>query len=66
MVCAPGRRDNPRALARGFSTLQPHKPCSISLFTMISSVDLAHYRVSRAKIGYLWIVVQNAFISIVV
>ena len=33
MVCASVRRDNPRALT-----------C-----TMISSVDLAHYRVSRAK-----------------
>ena len=27
--------------------------------TMISSVDLADYGVSRAKIGYLWIVVQS-------
>ena len=45
MVCAPVRRDNPRALARGLSTVQAHKPCSISL----TSVDLAHYRVSRAK-----------------
>ena len=43
MVCAPVRRDNPRALARGLSTVQAHKPCSIS------SVDLAHYGVSRAK-----------------
>ena len=33
MVCAPVRRDNPRALAS----------------TTITSVDLAHYRVSRAK-----------------
>ena len=31
MVCAPVRRDNPRALVRGFSTVQGHKPCSISL-----------------------------------
>ena len=31
MVCAPVRRDNPRALARGLSTVQAHKPCSISL-----------------------------------
>ena len=30
MVCAPVRRDNPRALARGLSTVQAHKPCSIS------------------------------------
>ena len=26
-----GRGDNPRALARGLSTVQAHKPCSISL-----------------------------------
>ena len=28
-------------------------------YTMISSVDLAHYEVSCAKIGYLCIVVQG-------
>ena len=33
MVCAPVRRDNPRALAS---------------FSTITSVDLAHYGVSRA------------------
>ena len=38
--------DNPRALARGLSTVQAHKPCSISLVT---SIDLAHYGVFRAK-----------------
>ena len=48
MVCAPVRRDNPRALARGLSTVQAHKPCSITC-TTITSVDLAHYGVSRAK-----------------
>ena len=48
MVCAPVRRDNPRALARGLSTVQALKPCSMTC-TMISSVDLAHYGVSRAK-----------------
>ena len=31
MVCAPVRRDNPRAIARGLSTVQAHKLCSISL-----------------------------------
>ena len=31
MVCAPVRRDNSGALARGLSTVQVHKPCSISL-----------------------------------
>ena len=43
MVCAAVRRDNPRALARGLSTVQAHNPCSIP------SVDLAHYGVSQAK-----------------
>ena len=38
MVCAPVWRDNPRALARGLSTC-----------TMILSVDLAHYGISRVK-----------------
>ena len=31
MVCASVWRDNPRALARGLSTVQAHKPCSVSL-----------------------------------
>ena len=35
MGCAPVRRDNPRALARGLSTVQAHKP--------------QNYGVSRAK-----------------
>ena len=34
MVCAPVRRDNPRAFARGLS---------------ISSVDLPHLELTRAK-----------------
>ena len=29
MVCAPVRRDNPRALDRGLSTVQEHKPSSV-------------------------------------
>ena len=48
MVCAPVRRDNFRALARGLSTVgaqtMPYLTC-----TTITSVDLAHYGVSRAK-----------------
>ena len=39
MVCAPVRRDNPRALATML-----YLTC-----TTITSVDLAHYGVSRAK-----------------
>ena len=38
MVCAPVRRDNPRALAMLYL-----------ICITISSVDLAHYGVSRAK-----------------
>ena len=52
MVCAPVRRDNPRALASSYLTC-----------TIISSVDLAHYGVSRAKdwvSGGLWYTRINA------
>ena len=31
MVCAPVRRDNPRALESGLSTVQAHKTSSFSL-----------------------------------
>ena len=47
MVCAPERRDNPRVLARGLSTVQAQKPCLTC--TMIASIDLTHYGVSRVK-----------------
>ena len=49
MVCEPVRRDNPRALASGLSTVQAHKPMLYLTCTIISKVDLAHYGVSRAK-----------------
>ena len=51
MVCAPVRRDNPRALARGLSTVQVHKPRTNHALTCttISSVDLAQYGVALAK-----------------
>ena len=48
MVCAPVRRDNPRALARGLSTYR-RKTMLYLTCTMISSVDLARYGVSHAK-----------------
>ena len=48
MVCAPVRRDNPRALASGLSSVQADKPCSITR-TITSNIDLACYGVSRAK-----------------
>ena len=54
MVRAPVQRDNPGALAKGLSTVQVHKPCSLTC-TLISSVNLAHYRVSHAE---EWVVVD--------
>ena len=42
MVCAPVRRDNPRALASAQTML--YLTC-----TTITSVELAHYGVSRAR-----------------
>ena len=49
MVCAPVRRDNPRAKSSGI--ISPYRRTTILCLTciMISSVDLAHYEVSRAK-----------------
>ena len=49
MALCACRSDNPRALARRLSTVQAHKPSSISLEPMISSVYIAHYGVFRAK-----------------
>ena len=48
MVCPSVRRDNPRALARGLSTVQMEKQ-AISHLWHKSRVDLAHYVVSRVK-----------------
>ena len=31
MVCPPVRRDNPRAIARGLSTVKADEPCYMSL-----------------------------------
>ena len=60
MVCAPVRRDNPRALARVLSTVQAHKPFSISLVPQVQvpvqTLHITEYLV--LKNGYLWIVVQ--------
>ena len=47
--CAPLRRDNPRALARGLSTVQAPQTMLYLTCTTITSEDLAHYGVSRAK-----------------
>ena len=58
MVCAPVRRDNPRALARGLSTVQAHEPYSISLLPLYPVLTLHITDYLELKIGYLWIVVQ--------
>ena len=61
MVCAPVWRDNPRALARGLSTVQAHGAQTMLYLTCttISSVDLAQYGVPLAK----WNVVQHLPVS---
>ena len=49
MVCAPVRRDNPRALARGLSLRTGAQTMLYLTCTKIPSVDLAHYGISRAN-----------------
>ena len=49
MVCAPVPRDNPRALARGLSLGTGAQIMLYFTCTTITSVDLAHYGVSRVK-----------------
>ena len=49
LVCAPVRRDNPLAKARGLSLRTSAQTMLYLSYTMISSVDLAHYGVSHAK-----------------
>ena len=49
MVCAPVRRDHPRALAMGIIDRTGAQNMLYLTCTTITSVDLAHYRVSRAK-----------------
>ena len=46
---APVQRDNPRALARGLSLCTGAQTMLYLTCTTITTVDLAHYRVSRAK-----------------
>ena len=71
MVCAPVRSIIPSlklgdylseskklAKARGLSIRTGAQTMLYLTCTMISSIDLAHYTVSRAKIGFLWIVIQ--------
>ena len=49
MVCAPVRRDNPLAKARGLSLRTGAQTMLYLTCTTITSVDIAHYGVSRAK-----------------
>ena len=49
MVCAPVRRDNPLAKARGLSLRTGAQTMLYLTCTTITSVDLAHNGVSRAK-----------------
>ena len=47
-VCAPVRRDNARAQASGLSTIQAKTMLWLTC-TVLSSGDLVHYGISRAK-----------------
>ena len=49
MVCAPVRRDNPLAKARGLSLRTGAQTMVYLTCTTLSSVDLAQYDVSLAK-----------------
>ena len=49
MVCAPVRRDNPLAKARGLSLRTGAQTMLYLTCTTITSVDLAHYGIYRAK-----------------
>ena len=60
MVCAPVRRDNPRALARGVIDRTGAQTMLYLACTTISSVDLAQYGVSLAKD---WVSVKCGTIS---
>ena len=53
MVCAPVRRDNPRALARGIIDRTDAQIMLYLTCTMITSVEFAHTEHLARKIGYL-------------
>ena len=50
MGCPPVRGDNPRALAGGLSYVQVDKH-GITIYTTYISVDLAHHKIFRVKVG---------------
>ena len=49
MVCAPVRRDNPRAFSSGIIDRTGAQTMLYRTCTTITSVDLAHYGVYHAK-----------------
>ena len=49
MVCAPVRRDNPLAKARGLSLRTGAQTMLYLTCTTITSIDLAHYGVFHVK-----------------
>ena len=49
MVCAPVRRDNPRVFSSGIIDRTGAQTMLYLTCITITSVDLAHYGVSRAK-----------------
>ena len=63
MVCAPVRRDNPRAKSRGLSLRTGSQTMLYLTCTTISSVDLAQYGISLAKV---WVSVECGTRTIIV
>ena len=51
MGCPPVRGDNPRVLASGSSYIQVGKHGITILHHLRVSVDLAHHKIFRAKVG---------------
>ena len=64
MACAPVRRDNPRAIARGLSLRTGAQTMLCLTCTMISSVDLHITEYLVLEVGYLWIVFQMAILEL--
>ena len=63
--CPPVRRDNPRALASGLSTVQADKPCCLTC-SMIPSVDLAFYGYLVLKSWLSWKCATNLNRTVIV
>ena len=63
MGCPPVRGDNPRALASGLSYVQVDKHGINIFYTIYISLDLAHHKIFRAKVGKDGIKGSRAFSS---